>query len=346
MIKFNLHKRDKERTMKKIFILLQVSLISMLLAACSSMKVLEETEQKTIKTEESPKAMEKVAEEEIEDEYADLPKGMYIPDSEEAQMPELTHFDYKYYMEPSRTYTEKEKEILEKKEERGIEVMCISSWDVSEYLECYFSVVAEEEYHFAIEKAYKQNNSNLYIGDLISYQDTVIGKFIVSYQGEKATISIQYYNRERDRKIGAFLKEGVHYYEQYTISLEEKAIEKAGNPVMAEDYSSYSGKWFEDYLSFDTGFKDSYIELHISLGGEISGNLSHYEGDENDCSYAEFSGAIADGIGSAEYAEDGYGHSGRLTFTFCENGIILYVDEHGKPGVYGFNTGNNYYFRE
>ena len=340
------------KMVKKTVIAVQIVLISVLISACGSTESTEtpeKAEERMIETEEPLENMGKAveeAEEEIEDEYADLPEGMYIPDPEDAQLPELTHFDYKYYMEPARVYTEKEKKILEEKEERGMEVMCISSWNVSEYLECYFSIATDEEYHFAIEKAYKQENSNLYIGDLISYSDTIIGKFIISYQGEKAVISIQYYDQERDREIGAFLKEGVHYYEQYTISLEERAIEKAGKLVVAEDYSSYSGKWFENYLSFDSGFEDSYMELHISPAGEISGVLSHYEGEEDDCSYTEFSGTIADGIGSAEYAEDGYGHSGSLTFTFCENGIILYVNEHGEPGFYGFNTGNNYYFRE
>ena len=271
-------------------------------------------------TEELSENMGEAAEEageEIGDEYADLPEGMYIPDPEDAQLLELTHFDYKYYMEPARVYTEKEMEVLQEKLDNDFEEVCVTSWNVSEYMELIFHVIADEEYHFVIGKAYKQKNNNLYIGNLLSYQDTVIGKFIVSYQGDELVVSVQYYDQERDREIGAFLKEGVHYYEQYTIPLVEKAIEKVGKPVVIENYSSYSGKWFENYLSF-----------------------------EDDCSYAEFSGTIADGIGSAEYAEDGYGHSGSLTFTFCENGIILYVNEHGEPGFYGFNTGNNYYFRE
>lgn len=335
--------------MKKTVIAAQIILISILLSACGSIRAPEKAAEKMIEPEKLSESIEKAAEEkgeEVVDEYADLPEGMYIPDPEDAQLPELTHFDYKYYMEPARVYTDKEIEVLQEKLDNDFEEVYVTSWDVSEYMELIFSIIADEEYHFVIGKAYKQKNNNLYIGDLLSYQDSVIGKFIVSYQGNEMVVSIQYYDKEKDRKIGAFLKEGVHYYEQYTIPLVEKAIEKVGKPVVAEDYSSYSGKWFENYLSFDSGFEDSYMELHISPAGEISGVLSHHEGEEDDCSYAEFSGIIANGIGLAEYAEDGYGHSGSLTFTFCENGIILYINEHGKPGFYGFNTGNNYYFRE
>ena len=340
------------KMVKKTVIAVQIILMSILVSACSSTgstETPEKAEENMSETEELSENMGEAAEEageEIGDEYADLPEGMYIPDPEDAQLLELTHFDYKYYMEPARVYTEKEMEVLQEKLDNDFEEVCVTSWNVSEYMELIFHVIADEEYHFVIGKAYKQKNNNLYIGNLLSYQDTVIGKFIVSYQGDELVVSVQYYDQERDREIGAFLKEGVHYYEQYTIPLVEKAIEKVGKPVVIENYSSYSGKWFENYLSFDSGFEDSYMELHISPAGEISGALSHYEGEEDDCSYAEFSGTIADGIGSAEYAEDGYGHSGSLTFTFCENGIILYVNEHGEPGFYGFNTGNNYYFRE
>lgn len=337
---------------KKTVIAVQIILISILVSACGSTgstETPEKAEENMGETEEPSENMGEAAEEageEIEDEYVDLPEGMYIPDPEDAQLPELTHFDYKYYMEPARVYTEKEKKVLWEKAEAEYEIMSISSWDVSEYLKCCFQIVADEDYHYIRGDAYKQKSSNLYIGDLLSYQDAVIGKFIISYQGEKVIISIQYYDQKRDWENGALLTEGVHYYDYFTILLEERAIEKAGKPVVTEDYSSYSGKWFENYLSFDSGFEDSYMELHISPAGEISGVLSHYEGEEDDCSYTKFLGTIADGIGSAEYAEDGYGHSGSLTFTFCENGIILYVNEHGEPGFYGFNTGNNYYFRE
>lgn len=297
-------------------------------------------------TEESSENMEEateVAEEEIEDEYANLPEGMYIPNPEDAQLPELTHFDYKYYMEPARVYTEKEIEVLWEKAEAEYEVMSISSWDVSEYLKCCFQIVADEDYHYIRGDAYKQKSSNLYIGDLLSYQDAVIGKFIISYKGEKIVISIQYYDQNRDWENGALLTEGVHYYDYFTILLEERAIEKAGKPVVAEDYSSYSGKWFKEFLGSNQRFEDTYMELSIQKD-KMAGIL-HFEGADDNHPHTEFSGFIENSIGMAEYADDGYGHSGSLTFTFCETGIILYLNEHGKPNFYGFPTGNNYYFQ-
>lgn len=279
-----------------------------------------------------------------------LPERMEIPDAECAQYPELTHIPYKYYYEPSKTYTEKEKEILLEHQESDFETVCLSSRDVAEYMKCYFNIVADNHYFFFIETAYKQEDSNLYIGDLTSFSGEAIGKFILSYQGDQIVISIKYDNQEQDREKGAYLTEGIHYYEKYIIWLEKRSIEKAGKQVMQSDYSSYSGKWIPQYpvnSSPDERYVNpaDYMELEISSDGIITGILSHYEGEEKDCSYAGFSGFIENGIGIAEYNDDGYGHSGELTFTFYENGVKVYVNERGEPNFDGFIVGNNYYFR-
>lgn len=289
--------------------------------------------------------------ENIIEETPEFPRDMYIPDSDKAEYPELTHFEYKYYFRDVDEYSDTELEFFEKWDSWGELSISCENRDVS--LSCFIYVIEDENYYQPFRlKAYKQNNSNLYIGDIFSTDDshTSIGKCIISYAKDELILSVGYFDNlanEQDK----ILEAGVYYYYYNVLPFEKESMEKMGGRVELSDYSEYSGLWYPIYPS-GIGFVPkwrwiqdyTYMELEIGADGNLSGCMSQYEGDL-ECSYAEFDGNIENSECIVTYEDDRYGHDGILTFTLFENGIGVYVDERGNPNGHGFPTGQSYYTR-
>lgn len=280
-----------------------------------------------------------------------FPRDMYIPDSDKAEYPELTHFQHRYYFRDVDEYSDTELRFFEKWNVPG--ELCISCENRDVSLSCFIQVVEDESYYQPFRvTAYKQYNSNLYVGDIFSTDDnyTIIGKCIISYAKDEIILSVGYFDNDANEQ-DKILESGVYYYYYNVLPFENESMGKMGNQVELSDYSGYSGLWYPIYPS-GIGFvakwrwrqEYTYMELEIETDGNLSGCMSQYEGDL-ECAYAEFDGSIENGECIVMYEDDRYGHDGILTFTFFENGIGVYVDERGNPNGRGFPTGQNYYTR-
>lgn len=227
----------------------------------------------------------------------------------------------------------------------------IGSDDVTEQMEFYIHIIADENYCSLVTiNAYKQRDNNLYVGEVCSRfePEEIIGKFIASYQMDKIILSVGYFDPEAGGQKEGILREGVFEYQYMVGAIEQRAFDQLGERAGLEDYSGYSGKWipiFPEYVA-NINYQDrTYMDIEIAQNGEIHGYISQHQNVEM-CAYAEFTGSIGeDGTGIAEYQDDGYGHSGTLTFTFYEKGIWVYVIEQGTPNKNGLRNGNNYYLR-
>ncbi len=281
-------------------------------------------------------------------EVPEFPEDMFIPDSANAELPELTHFLVgKYYFRKLNEYSDTELKFFENHRSWG--ELCISCENRDVALSCFIQVAEDENYYQPFRvTAYKQDNSNLYVGDIFSTADsnTVIGKCIISYAKDEVILSVGYFDNDANEQ-DRILESGVYYYYYNMIPFEKESMEKTGNPVELSDYSGYSGIWYPIYprdVVVQGRQEYTYMELEIGSDGKISGCMSQYE-DFPECSYTEFSGNIEGSECIIKYDDDGYGHDGVLTFTFFENGIGGYVDEGGEPNGHGFPTGHNYYMR-
>ena len=99
-----------------------------------------------------------------------FPRDMYIPDSDKAEYPELTHFQYRYYFREVDEYSDTELRFFEKWNVLG--ELCISCENRDVSLSCFIQVVEDESHYQPFRvTAYKQYNSNLYVGDIFSKDD-------------------------------------------------------------------------------------------------------------------------------------------------------------------------------
>lgn len=295
------------------------------------------------------------AEEADEVKEEQFPHGMLIPDARDAVLPEISHL-HKYFSRKTDELSEIEKKYYEK---RGYwDELSIECENMGETIDIFIHIV-QSEYDYTTFRgtAYKQENTNLYVGDIYSSEDSdkMIGKYVISYQIDEAVMSVGYFEKKDREERAGLLEEGVYQLYHCLTPFELEVIQEVGNKITCTDYSDYSGRWLPIYPVGVRGVampvrKDSmentYMELNIDSKGLLHGNMSQYKGFLEKNVYTEFSGIIKDGECIVEYEDDGYGHGGTMFFTFCENGIIVYIDENGEPGVKGFPTGNNYYTKE
>ena len=88
-----------------------------------------------------------------------FPRDMYIPDSDKAEYPELTHFQYRYYFREVDEYSDTELRFFEKWNVLG--ELCISCENRDVSLSCFIQVVEDESHYQPFRvTAYKQYNSN------------------------------------------------------------------------------------------------------------------------------------------------------------------------------------------
>lgn len=281
-----------------------------------------------------------------------LPRSMEIPDIQKAKLSKLTHFSNLNYFRTHETYSETELGYFEKWKNEG--ELIISSKNRNEAVSCFMYVIESENLYKAFRgEAYKQRDSNLYIGDVFSEMDNKkeIGKFLVSFLSEsldEVLISVAYFDDvliEPEEKI---VEEGVYHFYYNITSEEQKTIEKLGKPVVMPDYSVYSGVWYTILPAYMERFyprEDNYFKLEIDSEGRISGCLRESESPLTKDSYAELSGKIEEDKGIIMYQDDGYGHDGVIEVSFFENGIKVYVTEGGEPNGHGFYT-VRYYFNK
>lgn len=262
-------------------------------------------------------------------------------------LPEVSHFKDKYYFRKREEYSDTESEFFEYRNLLGELIISCDNRETA--ISCFIYVVEDKYYYQDFRgTAYKQDDSNLYVGDICSVTDSdiIIGKFIISYSTNELILSAGYFD---DASVGQekILESGVYHYYYNMTEFEKESVAKMGNPVELTDYSDYRGTWFPVYPA-DVVVQGreiyTYMELEIDSDGKVSGCMSH-EG-LSECSYAEFTGNIEDSGCVIKYEDDGYGHEGTLTFTFYENGIEVYVDEGGEPNGHGFPTGHNYYMKQ
>ena len=283
-----------------------------------------------------------------EENVSEFPEDMFIPDSTKAGLPEVSHFKDKYYFRKREEYSDTESEFFEY---RNLPGELIISCDNRETAISCFIYAVEDKYYYQDFRgtAYKQDDSNLYVGDIcpVTDSDIIIGKFIISYSIDELILSVGYFDDTSDGQE-KILESGVYHYYYNMTEFEKESVAKMGNPVELTDYSDYRGTWIPVYPA-DVVVQGreiyTYMELEIDSDGKVSGCMSQYEG-LSECSYAEFTGNIEDSGCVIEYDDDGYGHEGVLTITFYENGIGVYVDEGGEPNGHGFPTGHNYYMKQ
>lgn len=304
---------------------------------------------------------ETASEEKSESEF---PHDLIIP--ENAVLPKYLRFTHFFFSEPDKIYTEFQQNYIDEFE--ATEVFSLSSRNSAEYLECYFTLnyLTSKNAHSFFLAAYKQPDSNLYIGDIPSifedysffvlnsdYENTVkqpIGKFIVALQEDGTTIvSFAYYNKtfvEENELV--YFPSGLHYYEPFPITSEVKAMESVGSVVLPDDYSFYNGIWYFrhpiDAKQNPNIINENYLQLKIDANGSFTGTLCQkINSNQSTPNIAEFEGSISDNIGYASYEDDGWGNSGNLYFSFHENGIVVTVVESKITDHYGFCGGKNYY---
>jgi len=286
----------------------------------------------------------------------ELPAGMIIPDESRADLPELTHFDYRFYRDDSKVYNEKQEEYI--KESWQGEYVGVSSGNSSVELKCYFHIINQEGTHaqLSIYIAQRVADSNLYLGDIISSDEkSIIGKFLVAYQEEQLQISISYFTDiiidagkvYKDVDEAYKMEEGLHYYHYYLTKSEILKEKELGASADVTDFSTYSGTWyrFNPYHP-DRIDDESYLTIDITEDGIITGYLQEM-GYYELYAAADISGYVVDNVGEAYYSEDGFGHTGRITIYFYEHGLQLYINEQGEPNLSnGFFTGYNSYIKQ
>jgi len=274
---------------------------------------------------------------------------MLIPDENAATIPELTHFSYRFYREDNKTYNEKQLEYMEKTELE--EYVRISTTDSKNELVCSFHIVALDGTYlqFFIYTAKRIPETNYYLGDITpAHEDRLIGKFLVAYQDQKIQISIFYYEillTDKDKQYQ--MESGLHNYNYYMLNSELLELQELGELVTTPDYSLYSGTWYRfSYMDSDRISLDSYITINITEQGTVTGFLQEMGVYTLDAA-AEISGELKDGSGLVYYTDDGFGHSGKITILFYENGIRLYVVEQGEPDITtGFVPGFSTYLKQ
>jgi len=116
------------------------------------------------------------------------------------------------YYKKLNEYSDTELKFFENRRSWGeLSIKC-ENRDVA--LSCFIQVVEDENYYQPFRvTTYKQDNSNLYVGDIFSTDDsnTIIGKCIISYAKDEVILSVGYFDNdvnEQDR----ILESGVYYY--------------------------------------------------------------------------------------------------------------------------------------
>lgn len=299
------------------------------------------------------------------DKETDFPSDMELLDPEGACVPELTHFDTHFFIDPNRTYTEKDLEVLSDPQLRThSEYLAISSSNSSESITCSLhsmypaysisSPFYNEDFRFFT--VYKMPDSNLYVGTIFSKdsEKEILGKIMIKFLGTKLNngleVSIGYFDEMEFNDFYA-LNSGRYTYEYALIDEGDIAsINALGKQVFSKDYSSYNGTWYSTYSLELEEPNFNALDLNIQPNGQVSGHIIQATEIENEYTFygeADLYGHTAGSQIFLHYDDDGYGHSGDLTITLYENGIISYLVEHGEPSwSNGFFTGSVCYFRK
>lgn len=294
------------------------------------------------------------------DEAVDFPENMILLDEKGAYIPELTHFESTWFVDPNRIYTEYELQLFEEQQTQK-EYLNISSTNSSEEIRCHWTsmypiTVPRMSGSWADFTAYKLPGSNLFAGTIFYNGDEkeIKGKFMVKFLGRRledgVEISIGYFGEEVYEEFHA-LEAGVYQYD-YTIpedTDEYDALKNRGERVISNDYQKYSGIWYPQMNADSELEKESYLELTIAAGGKASGHmLSRCSIDKHQPFRGEaylYGQVMGDEL-YLHYDNDCFGHSGNLLITFYDNCISVYLVERGEPKTSnGFKTGTTYYYR-
>ena len=295
----------------------------------------------------------------------DFPPDMELLTPEGACIPELTHFDYHFFVDSNRVYTEKDLEVISEPELiPDEEYLAISSSNSMESVQCVFhSMYPAATPSFPTQlgdsevyTVYKMQESNLYVGTIYSKDDKseIIGKIMVKFLGVRLAngleVSFGYFD---ETEFDDFYALNPGYYEYKPAFIDQEDIDyraSLGKQIVSDDYSNYSGVWYSTHALELAQPNFNSLELNIQSNGQVNGYIvQKIESSEKYTFYgeADLYGHVSGGQIFLHYDEDGYGHNGELTITPYEYGLTAYLVEHGKPSWSdGFFTGDTFYFRE
>lgn len=112
--------------------------------------------------------------------------------------------------------------------------------------------------------------------------------------------------------------------------------------VSKSDYSSYSGSFVTESSLIDDFQYGIVVSISVDKEGNIKGVVSDATENLSHISSVEIKGKIKDNSFIADFAEDGWGHGGRIKLDFKDNKLVLtinYSANSSKDNSWGIGEG-------